>query len=187
MAASRFGLAALTLWAMLTGIGALALQMSFEDNVLTVPQQRDLRGSIVALIPERWAFFTKSPRSEGMQAYAPSADASEWTQATTFPIFQLSNAFGLDRTVRAGGIEIGALDMAGNQAPWFECASGETRDACLRAAADAEGFNEVQNPSPAPLLCGRIALLGITPSPWAYAAIGQDQPTYRVKTLEVSC
>lgn len=184
---ARLGAFAVVLWLLLTAAGGFALHMSFDENVLTTSAQRNIRTTVVALVPERWAFFTKSPRSEGMQAYAPIADTDEWKQASKYPIFQSSNAFGWDRTVRAAGIEIGLLDMLGNQVSWQNCDASTRLPDCLRQVAADSVYPPIANTSPEPLLCGRIALVGITPGPWAYAAINQDQPTLRVKLMDVQC
>lgn len=184
--ARRIGLTALLTWGILAAGGLFALQVNFEENVLTAPWQKEIRADVVAIVPERWAFFTKSPRDETMTAYARESDG-QWRETTGFPRAQPQHAFGMSRTVRAAGIELGLLQMNASGQEWQDCNTGESANTCIEGVAATETPVAVSNPTPEPLLCGDIALVGETPAPWAYAHIGQGAPTLRVALLEVAC
>lgn len=180
------GASALILWLTMAAGGLFVLQVNHDENVLTTSWQKSIRTQVTLLLPERWAFFTKSPRDEKLNAFVQTS-TDTWEAAAGFPIAQPQHAFGLNRSVRASGIEIGLLQTANSSAIWTECSSAEGAEECITRADRAAPYGAVANPTPDPILCGKVALVGETPSPWAYAVIGQEAPAMRIALIDVSC
>src|SRR6266849_1616457 len=77
------------------------------------------RVSVVAVMPEGWAFFTRNPREAFTQAYKRAADGT-WERIGE-PNFSKRHWFGLDRTGRLITNELGALLSGIASERWTEC------------------------------------------------------------------
>ena len=131
--------------------------------------------------PEGWAFFTRDPREEKQTVYIKRD--SEWRSALLAPHGRLFNIVGLRRKSRSQGVEL-ALLMNGLPANlWQPCTASLQQ--CL---AQLPRGQAVHNISPAPTMCGTIAVVLQKPVPWAWA--GSSRPVTmpcRILALEVSC
>jgi len=151
---------------------------------VTLPGQDALRGPIRAGATQGWAFFTKSPREAALTAFSHNGGTS-WASAMLGPHSEPRNAFGLGRASRAQGVEMGLLAGALHQENWVDCQDAPL-DPCLQQIPP-NAVARVDNPMPAPTLCGQIALKRQEPTPWAWATSEAEAMPVAVARLEVSC
>jgi antimicrobial peptide system SdpA family protein len=178
----RLGLAAATLLAGCTLLIAYVVHQQMPTSAFTLPGEERLRTATVTLLPEGWAFFTRTPREPDLLPFTRTADGT-WARALLAPHAEARNGFGLDRASRAQGVEMGLLRGAVREQDFHDC--NESVEACLaRLRAGAE----VRNQSPAPTLCGPVGLALRAPVPWAWTRDGSTtaMPS-RVVRLEVRC
>lgn len=169
--------------------GAFLLQVNQPDTAITSDWQVKMRRPLQTFLPEQWGFFTKSPREDALVPFRSASRGSHWTSAAAFPHARASNAFGWNRASRAQGIEIGLVTKVLAQQTWHDCGSWHSIRECLQNLSPARGatWDMVANPSPAPTLCGRIAIVRTAPIPWAWASAGHSAPRSRVAFAEVEC
>jgi antimicrobial peptide system SdpA family protein len=132
--------------------------------------------------PQGWSFFTKDPREEKQTVYVRRGSA--WELVLLAPHDRPANILGLRRKSRAQGVEM-ALLLSGN-APaedWHACTA--PLQECL---AQLPPGRAVRNTSPAPTMCGSVAIVLQKPIPWAWATSPRPvtMPS-RILSLEVSC
>jgi len=166
-------------------VGAVVLAafiLNIEDSALARPGDEHIRAAVRTVLPEQWAFFTKSPRDQAIIGI-PDADLEGGPRF--FPQAQLRFFGGADRSARAAGIEIGVLMGSVAADDWQWCAPGAAAAECARspiAAAIA--------PSPAkgtPQLCGNVTLIRETPAPWAFARAGSPGSRLEVTRVNARC
>jgi len=150
------------------------------SNALRLPGQEPARLTIVTLIPQGWAFFTKSPREPQIGVWQRAAGG--WRDARLGPHSEPWNALGFNRRSRAQGLEMGIMQTSVPGTAWRPCA-GEDVSACLDRAPVAV---TVPNAAPRPLHCGFVGLVQRDPLPWAWAGSRTVMPA-KVARLEVSC
>nr|WBO78927.1 SdpA family antimicrobial peptide system protein [Streptomyces sp. SBE_14.2] len=158
-------------------------QSFLPHNVISLPGQNAARKAATVVTPQGWAFFTKSAKDP---QYAPyRMTDGQWHSAALTPHSRPSNIFGLDRAPRSQGIET-ALLLHQESVWWTPCAdTGSVMDCLARGAAKAV---RTTNPSPAPSLCGRAAVVEMKPVPWAWRHLSPERHTpERVAVWEVSC
>ncbi|WP_346010775.1 SdpA family antimicrobial peptide system protein [Streptomyces sp. SID5910] len=157
-------------------------QSFLPHNVVSLPAQESARKLATVTAPQGWAFFTKSAKDP---SYAPYRMVDgHWKNVSLTPHSRPSNLFGFDRASRTQGIEAALmLRQAGTR--WTTCDSADTVSQCL---VRAESRPHVTNPSPAPTLCGRAAVVEMTPVPWAWRDLSPEHaaPT-RVASWQVTC
>lgn len=151
---------------------------------VTLPAQEAFRGAIRAGATQGWAFFTKSPREASLTAFSHNG-ANLWASAMLGPHSEPRNAFGLNRASRAQGVEMGLLVGALHQENWLDCQ--DTPFAQCFEQVPPSAIARVDNPMPAPSLCGQIALKRQEPTPWAWATSEPEAMPVAVARLEVSC
>lgn len=157
-------------------------QVHVPKNVLSLPGQKQARSTVANVAPQGWAFFTKSARDVEVLPYRRTANGT-WTSLALTPHSSPHNAFGLDRASRSQGIEISLLLNLAEKKEWQECEAGLAD--CLAAARAAR---KVENPSPEPTVCGRVALVQEKPVPWAWRDLVDERTTpERFLTLDVTC
>ena len=137
------------------------LTQSLPRNPLSVSLL--VRASSLIAVPEGWAFFTRDARETDVVGYAQ--EAGEWKQVDGIPYSR--TWYSLDRRGRMLSSEIQwvAGFMKTNHAELIRCPMDEL-DQCLSSAEEYE----VAAPSSAFSFCGKIALLLIDPTPWAWAS-----------------
>jgi antimicrobial peptide system SdpA family protein len=155
-------------------------QGNLPYNALSLPLQNRL--DIRAILPEGWAFFTKSPRSERATTFRRIGD--QWVSASRGPQSHWSNLWGLNRSTRAQGVETGLLLQRIPAAYWRKCSRVPVT--CL--AADTLQVHLKVNRSPRPTLCGEIAIVLQNPTPWAWSRSGRiiEMPSRYVR-MRVKC
>lgn len=118
------------------------------------------------VVPEGWAFFTRSPR-EPRQTMWQRAAGGEWAEAKIGSNSSPNNVFGAARWVRAQDVELGQLyQKAVSQSDeWTACPSGDTA-LCLETAPK---HRPVHNEVVSKTLCGTVGIGEQEPLPWAWA------------------
>lgn len=161
-------------------IGSYAVHSQMPTNALELPGEGQLRPALRVLLPQGWAFFTRSPREERYYTYRKEVDG--WSVASLGPHSEAGNLFGLDRRSRAQGVELGLLHGVIPGGAWHKCAEHPLR--CLDGVTPIS----VSNRSPAPTLCGEIGIALQEPVPWAWSSARAEltMPS-RVVRLEISC
>jgi antimicrobial peptide system SdpA family protein len=138
-----------------------AIHGSMPHNALRLPAEEKFETAVV--LPEVWAFFTRSPREPRFLVYSRHEDGS-WAQAIGVQS-DAAEAFGLRRTVRALNLEAGAFMMNIKDEDWTPCPSG-TPSSCLDKM---KATKPMTNVVPEPTFCGDVAIVQQDRVPWAWA------------------
>lgn len=179
--AARLGVAATLLALAWSGVAVYAGRTLQATNPLALPLERTLKPLLVTLLPQGWAFFTKSPRDVNFFIYRPRT--SGWSSAYAGPLARPRNAFGLNRLSRAQGVEFGLLTRELKGASWRPCTVSPK--GCLSRYGPPV---RVRNPSPQPLLCGTYGFVEQRPVPWAWArSRGEFDMPSRSLVIEAAC
>jgi len=136
--------------------------------------------SIRTFMPQGWAFFTKSPRTETPTVYRYSPDG-RWHDITAGPLAEPGHVMGFDRTARAQGTELAILIHAAPRDAWRDCDLTPTD--CLSATTVSGVITNRSNQHSA---CGEIGLVVQQVLPWAW----RDAPTVmpsKVLRVRVTC
>jgi antimicrobial peptide system SdpA family protein len=176
----RLGALALGLGAFALALGAYAIHGSMPYNPVDLPGESALQ--VGAWAPEGWKFFTRNPQEETAHPYIQRDGA--WVRAAS-PSGSPKYAFGLDRSGRAEGIEMGLIAQHLPKSAYKACGEDEEPVDCL---AHTRGSLRVKNESPNPTLCGQVAIVMQRPAPWAWAQSGRKitMPA-RAARIEVTC
>jgi antimicrobial peptide system SdpA family protein len=159
---SRLGALSLAL-----GVGMfLLVSYTFHGAMAYNPLQLPLEQSVQTQrwLPQGWAFFTRDPHEERLSVYRREASGG-WAPAWLTPHGRPENAFGMDRSSRAQGLEVGQLFERLRKAAFQPC-QGPLPE-CLNAL---EPGTPLQNFMPRKTLCGSIAIVKQQPLPWAWSA-----------------
>ncbi|MFI9628829.1 SdpA family antimicrobial peptide system protein [Streptomyces sp. NPDC052042] len=168
--------------AAVTGIWAVILlyvvQTQLPNNVVELPGQNRVTSATRTVVPQGWAFFTKSPRETDLDPYGLVDGTWQSLRAG------LHAEYGFNRESRAQGLEIGLLFQRAQDDRPFAC-KGRALTDCLDRASTV---THADNPTPSPTLCGRIALVNQRPVPYAwrdfYPGTHTPESAY---VLEVRC
>src|SRR6266542_35529 len=143
---------------------AYALHGAMPFNPIKLPLES--RVNMKVLLPEGFGFFTRDPRESRLLFYRRSDGG--WQSASVGPAQKAAHAFGIERAVRAHGIEAGLLmEQLPDPSHWKSCADDAV--SCLGSTGRAA---TVSNRSPLPTLCGDIAFVEQETMPWAWSARG---------------
>ncbi|OZC43795.1 MULTISPECIES: SdpA family antimicrobial peptide system protein [Nocardiaceae] len=169
--------------AVVVGGFAFAIVFTLPSNVLfTRDGDHPVRTAFNALDPQDWAFFTRDPEGTQVGAYTvDSADAVYSLMKT--PQGAVTNLYGLSRTQRAQGPELGFLNAAVRT--WLPC--DDPTATCIVTAAESVP-DEVTSNSPIPTVCGDVVLTEEHTTPWSFRRLTDE---YRKVTatahLNVQC
>lgn len=163
------------------GVALSSLHAALPTNPVTSLFAED-RLAVRSVLPQGWAFFTRSPREERTLPFLRD-EGGVWHEIHTATHAEPRHAFGLNRRSRAQGVEVGLLLGEVSAAQWHDC--GGPVAGCLD---EAEVVARLRNPSPAPSVCGDVALVRREPLPWAWSQDDtvENMPAL-VARLEVSC
>ncbi|MGW1197798.1 SdpA family antimicrobial peptide system protein [Streptomyces sp. NPDC002536] len=165
------------------GYLALSLFYTMPTNALSSRHSKGIRPALNILTPENWAFFTRNPEGEQIGIYSYGADGSVHNLLNT-PQGSPANLFGLSRTQRAQGPEIGFFSTNATQ-HWSGCAG--YLDDCLREASKKPAL-KVNNTSPVPTVCGEAYLTRETTVPWSFRnQVSYDRRVEHVAHLDIRC
>lgn len=134
-----------------------------------------------SLAPQGWAFFTRDPREP--QMHVLELRDEQWLPLPGFRVSSRENSFGTSRRARKLGVEYGMLFNAVTKDQWRDC-KDDVSD-CLDVIDETI---ELDTPSPAPAICGDIALVSQPAVPWAWARSAKpiSMPS-RIAKLRVTC
>lgn len=155
------------------------LHASLPHNPVRLPYEN--KTAIRMVIPEGWAFFTKSPRDPNHLLFV--MDRGQWKSAALSPVAKPSNAFGLNRAVRAQGVEFGLLTQQIGESAWSDCEEDP-----LRCLSRMDSALHLENVSPGPTLCGTVGIAMREQLPWAWRKSSHviEMPSMVLKA-KVSC
>jgi antimicrobial peptide system SdpA family protein len=149
-------------------------------TAVSLPLYTQIRPIVRSVIPEGWAFFTRSPREERMAPYV--LRDGRWTDVHAAPHAEPQHLFGLNRISRAQGVELGLLYGAVPSTAWTSC-RGTDPARCLDGSTIAL---TLRNLSPDPTICGDVGLVRQEPVPWAWAHSTTVMPI-KYARLTVQC
>jgi len=158
------------------GLFVYALHPLMGYTAMTLPAERSL--AVASVLPQGWKFFTRDPREDHTRMYR--LENGSWVEATLGPNFSPGLAFGLSRRARAQGVESARILQQFNDTS--RVCEGDVL-ACLRDTAPGE---EVRNASPAPTLCGDVAIVFQGQVPWAWRHAETPMPS-RIARMRVRC
>ncbi|MBG6137752.1 SdpA family antimicrobial peptide system protein [Longispora fulva] len=132
------------------------------------------------LVPQGWAFFTKSPRGKDALVYRHDDDGT-WHDLGPGPLAQPKHLMGLDRAPRAQGTEVALLLARVSPDAWRDC--DRAPSACL---SEATAATTVANGSNLRTVCGDVGLVTQAAVPWAWRDLATTMPS-RVARVRVTC
>lgn len=151
---------------LLTAIGAASLVASVPPNILWGRTQLpEVRANLNKIVGQDFAFFTRSPETDEIDAYRLTADGIGPSLLVT-PQARTANLLGLSRNQRAQGPELAILLREVPTSGWIDCSTLD-RSACIAALSGAPKA-QLRNDSPVPTLCGDVALSIESTTKWAY-------------------
>lgn len=123
--------------------------------------------NMVGLMPQGWAFFTRSPREDQMYVYQ-SIDG----ELVRLPYSNISKEswFGFNRKVRAKGIELGNLLERTQHLSWHPC-EGNLNDC---PGLDTIATHDIKNTAQLRTVCGEYYLVHRPITPWAWASSDEE-------------
>lgn len=171
------------------GVALYAFTSSFgsvrgNQTAFALPMQYELYPFVRMSLTQGWGFFTKSPRDEEFFVFEKRGDA--WTNAFSGPSAALHNALGLNRRMRAQGLEFGLLTHLAPDGAWAECDT--MMILCFDRHVARDDLVTLYNPSTTPYYCGTIAFALQRPVPWAWQRLNRKivMPS-RIMVAEVVC
>jgi antimicrobial peptide system SdpA family protein len=166
-------------------LGVYSLHGAMPYNPVRLPFEEVL--NVSRLLPQGWAFFTRDPREERLTAHR-LRDDGQFELIGRTPHSRWVNAFGLNRSSRAEGVEL-ALVLAGVQrldaSPWKSCEGSPA--ACARELVKNGWPHELNPVVPRPLVCGGIILKLEAPVPWAWSKSPPPSWPSRLIAVRVQC
>jgi antimicrobial peptide system SdpA family protein len=137
--------------------------------------------NLKTVIPEGWAFFTRSPREPQLYVYQKKGD--NW-EKVSFTNGSPKNLFGVSRVARASGLEIGSLLENARPSDWVSC------DAHSRKCVDWDCLEAIPavNAAYYPVYSGEIIVEERQILPWAWSrSCKPDLVPTRVVKLNALC
>jgi antimicrobial peptide system SdpA family protein len=169
------------LWAV---VAVYSVHAVLPTNVLELPFEGSLARPANALLPQGWAFFTKSPRDPILTAYEFDARGRAY-RIPEITASDVRNLFGVNRRGRAIGTELALLLDLVPPDQWVEC--GSTSGDCV-AGVRVGDPPRVASPVPGPRLCGEVVLAEESVVPYAYRElVDQRLRVDRAAHLFVEC
>lgn len=133
-----------------------------------------------ALVPQGWAFFTKSPRSRSAEVFQYRADGS-WRDITAGSRARPGSLMGLDRLGRSQGTEVAMLLAVVPEDSWRDCE--RTPTICL---SEARVAHTIRNRSSHHSVCGEVGVVLQEVLPWAWRDAPTTMPS-KVLRVRVQC
>jgi antimicrobial peptide system SdpA family protein len=167
-------------WSAIAVVVALRVARTALPENAAVPTSQPL-SALHILLPQGWSFFTRDPREERISVFVRRGPLA-WTNASSTTIADPRNAFGLDRTSRAQGLEVSHLVASVPDTAWTPCRYDST--ICLDSVYHSDATaNRVANPR----LCGEVGIVLRPPVPWAWRHSAGVRMLARVARLTVRC
>lgn len=137
--------------------------------IASLPMQDKIRPEIVAIFPQAWGFFSRSPRDPNYAVYQLTQNG-EVLSLTTWPATTASNFYGLSRRGRSQGVEVASLALGAPTDAWHQCPSDGDPAQCVRLQSDARAVPST-NRVPSPSACGEIFVAVVKPTAYAYLGL----------------
>lgn len=150
-----------------------SIHASLPFNPIDLPLAKTL--ALRVFTPQGWKFFTRNPREETVSVFARDGHGN-WSSPSIGRNASLLSYFGLARTARAQGVEVGVITASLKPDQWVPCS--ERLDACLAKTPTAAA---VANVSPGATVCGDIVFVKQQPVPWAWTR------SKRTVTMPITC
>lgn len=136
--------------------------------------------NLMAVLPEGWAFFTRSPREEKLYIYEKHGNHKK-------PVDMIASRstylFGWNREMRRRGREIGSLVDQLATRPLTECQT--TLESCIKNIKTSKVL--VVNKSVYPHFCGSFIIVFKRQVPWAWAKLKKAKMPVRYLDLSITC
>lgn len=113
-----------------------------------------------SVFPQGWGFYSKNPRDDQLLVY----DLSTQRPTVNWPNNRTENWFGIKRSGRAQGLEVGLIQASIKSDAWTKCEKEPS--ICL---AESQIKVSAINTSPKPTLCNELGLALQQPVPWAWS------------------
>lgn len=157
---------------------AYVIHAALPPNPLALPGEQTVQAQ--ALLPEGWAFFTKTPRTPEVLVYHWIGNG--WRDVHE-PTLAASGRLDLSRDPRRQGIEMGLLLHDLGEDVWQRC-DQQVLD-CLTAAPIVA---DVTNTEPGPTVCGDVGVAQRQRVPWSFRnnTTADEMPSIVVR-LRVAC
>lgn len=128
---------------------------------------RGVRSLTELLLPQGWAFFTKSSQEPTVLPFDDQGKT-----LSELPTSRAFNWFGASRRGRAQGVEVGLLQQSLQEKNWKDC-SGMTVADCV-SVLRKDQKQPLQNPIPKSTLCGEVYLVRVEIPAFAYRSLVKD-------------
>lgn len=152
---------------LLAAAGIITLAAALPSNILWGHTQATvLRAELNTVAGQNFAFFTRSPETEQVDAYRLDPDGTIGASLLATPQTRAANLFGVSRTQRAQGPEMANLIHKVPPDAWADCTSLD-RARCF-AGILRQPQVELHNESPVPTVCGLVALTAESTVKWGY-------------------
>ena len=138
-----------------------SIHAALPYNPINLPFAKQLQLDV--FVVQGWKFFTRNPREEDIFVYKKDGYGN-WLPALVGVNGSPVNFFGLRRSTRAQGVEIGLITTAIKQDQWYACR--QSAETCV-TDAPMIGFQSTHLLEPT--LCGEIGLVLRPPIPWAWS------------------
>jgi antimicrobial peptide system SdpA family protein len=152
---------------LLAAVGLSSLVASLPSNIVWGRTQLPaVRAELNNVAGQDFAFFTRSPETNEIDAYRLEPDGTVGASLLVTPQARAANLFGLSRTQRAQGPELAILLREVPPGGWTDCTELD-RAACVEALSHHPKAL-LRNNSPVPTVCGQVALTVESTTKWAY-------------------
>jgi antimicrobial peptide system SdpA family protein len=152
---------------LLAAVGLSSLVASLPSNIVWGRTQLPaVRAELNKVAGQDFAFFTRSPETNEIDAYRLEPDGTVGASLLVTPQARAANLFGLSRTQRAQGPELAILLREVPPGGWTDCTELD-RAACVEALSHHPKAL-LRNNSPVPTVCGQVALTVESTTKWAY-------------------
>jgi antimicrobial peptide system SdpA family protein len=172
---------------LLAAAGMSTMAASLPSNIvwqrIQVPTVRAQLNKIAA---QDFAFFTRSPETDQIDAYRLRSDGTIGTSLLVTPQARPANLFGLSRNQRAQGPELAILLRKVPTDAWVDCTELDRTTCIERVVRHPEAF--LRNNSPIPTVCGNVAFTVESTTKWAYRRLTETRYTIdRIAAASVEC
>lgn len=160
---------------------AVTVAASWSANVLAGVDNGGPRQALQILVPQGWAFFTKSPEGITLVPYKRTPEGT-WERADSLPQSNASNGFGLSRNQRAQSTELAII--AATVPQFTSCEDYLT--ICL--GKPAKNVLTLKNETNTKHFCGSFRVVQQEPVKWAYRnAVPESERVARYADVKVEC
>jgi antimicrobial peptide system SdpA family protein len=139
----------------------------------------NVRQVAIGVVPEGWAFFTRSPRLPTPVAYEHQPNGG-WRSLAAAPLARPSDGMGLNREGRARSTELAVLIDQMPRTAWHECKQDPL--VCLSTTQLTATVVNAGNRT----ICGDIGIVVQDVLPWAFRNSSTIMPS-KVTRIRVTC